>query len=625
MTEISGLVRLLIGILIAMPTGAVAGDLAPPEAYSTISEIRNVSISPSGNFVAYQHIENAKNQILVLDMSSGNLVFHTRLEKKSYLHSIQFVNDEYVVISYHTPRPGPRAGPRTGFLDLKEATVQRNFISRAPLEIVGVAPELAAIYVSWDRGSLVKYFVENGQHSPSLASGSSDTVDWYISNDREPLVREDFDPNKDRHVIYAYRNAEASILVDESFPSRDINVVALAPQQDKLIYFTRLPNFDRMTYHMMSLTDGSRSDPVFSQYIGRVLVDSGKTAFGFERDEFPAYEYEFLNKKAESYFRSIEKSLPGMQVRLIASTDDFQHMVVRVNKNWGTAHYLFFSKGTPKPIVIGEEDSRVSAAQAMPRKMLEFSASDGRAIRAYLTLPTGMSAADGAPLIVLSNGSQYAYQSRLFQWLAQYLASRGFAVVQPVFRDGDYSWDFMPKSDLSWGGKFESDIDDTVQHLVDQGVANPARICIVGFDIGGYAALAATARSPESYRCVASIGGLTELQDVVRRARRQQGRYPQFLRYVEARFGIAANDKTLIDDKSPITHVDLDFPPVLLMYFKRGDFMLKDQAKDMRRALKRKGRDVTLLEIPGYDFLHSEREARPKVLKAVSDFIEEHL
>jgi dipeptidyl aminopeptidase/acylaminoacyl peptidase len=618
------LASLLIGILIAISTSAFAGDLAPPDAYSTISKIRNVAISPSGNYVAYQRTEDAENQILVLNMSSGELVFHTSLFKKSYLHTVQFVSDRYVMISFDTRGRGPSAGRRTEFIDLDERKIQKNFIAKAPIDVVGIASDLDAIYTPWDIGSLTRYFVANGKRSPSLASGSSDTINWFMSKDGKPLVRVDFDPDESRHVVYAYHDNEPSIIVDEHYPSMDIAVLALMPQQDSLIYLTRLPGVDRMTLHTMSLADGSRSDPVFSGFGGAVLADSGQTAFGFGRDEFPGYEYEFLNQQAESHFRSIEKSLPGMRVELVASTDDFQHMVVRAYQHWGTSHYLFFKAGSPRPVVIDKESSGVSGDQAMPRKMFEFAASDGRTIRAYLTLPAGTEPEGSSPLIVLSS-AHFHDEPRQFQWLAQYLASRGHTVVQPLIRGASYDWPFMPQGDLNWGGKLESDIDETVQYLVDQGTVDPSQVCVIGFGTGGYAALASAARAPKDYRCVASIGGATKLDDFFQRARKQSNRYPQKLRYLETRYGVAGTDKESIKELSPGYQVDVDFPPTLLMYFEKGDFLYKDQAVDMQQELEGKKRNVTLREIPGYDFRHSEREARKQVLEAVSGLIEEHL
>jgi len=636
-----GLVRLLVGTLMALPTIALATDLAPPEAYSTMSEIRHVAISPSGKLVAYQSIKNDENLILVLDVSSNQLVLSTGVGK-SYLRKIQFVSDEFVAVVFdldpRSPRaarvdshimlakgPGSRFGRRTMFLDLKKGGFQKNYVAQASGDIASVAPDLDAIYIRWDVGSLIEYSIRNGQASVPLAGGSSDTFDWYLNINHEPLVREDFEYDRNQHSIYVYRDGKETVLAKENNLSRDIDVVALSPEQDKLIYFTRRAGVDRMTYHTMSLVDGSRSGPIFSQHIGRVLVDSGNTAFGFERDEFPAYEYEFLNQKAESHFRSISKSLPDMQVRLVASTDDFEHMVVGVRKGWGTAYLMIFSAGVPQPVVIDKVNTAVSTEQSLPRSMLEFSASDGRIIRAYLTMPAGAKSATDAPLIVLSNGSHFAYQTRGYQWLAQYLASRGFVVVQPGIRGGDYSWNFMPGNDLSWGGKLESDINDTVQHLADEGITKATRVCVIGFDMGGYAALLAAARSPEKYRCVASISGLSELDVIHERAWDRRDRHPQNLRYLEVLFGITGNDKAALKDKSPLTHVDIDFPPALLMYYQRGDTMLADSATIMRRDLRRKGRDVTLVELPGYDFVLSEREARPKILKAISEFVEEHL
>jgi dipeptidyl aminopeptidase/acylaminoacyl peptidase len=646
----SVLIRLLAGISIALPTIVTAVDIAPPESYTAMSEIRNVAISPSGNFVAYQIFEDGDNLILVFDMTSGKVVLSSNVDE-SYLHSIQFVNDEFVALVYdmdpwsnrslssfaHNSRidsksptmvargPGTVYGRRTRFLDLKDTSVQRNYLAGANGDIVSIASDLDVIYVPWEYGALAKYTVSNGSRSPHVASGSSDTLSWFMSRDHQPLVREDFDFSKNRHVVYVYRDGEPSVLLDEEVDGRDLDVVALSPDQGSLIYLTQTSEFDRMTYHTMSLEDGARSDPLFSQYIGRVLTDSGKTAFGFERDNYPGFEYVFLNKKAEDFFRSIEKSFPGLDVRFVASNDDFEHMVVRVSKNWGTAHYLFFSNGNPQPTVIGQDNSAISSEQSMPRTLLEFKASDGRSIRAYLTMPDDLARTGNAPLLVIANGSRPENGTRRYQWLAQYFASRGFVVVEPAIRGAYYHPSFMPQSDLSWGDKYESDTNDTVQHLVDQGISDADRLCVIGIGIGGYAAMSAAARSPEKYRCIASVSGLSDLSILFARARDDRWSHPTVLSFFETVFGVSGKDKSAIKSKSPQNNVESDFPPALLMYFEGGDSIYDYSMKDMNRALKRKGVTVDLVKLPGFNVELSEYEARTLMFELLSSFVEEHL
>ena len=94
---------------------------------------------------------------------------------------------------------------------------------------------------------------------------------------------------------------------------------------------------------------------------GRVLTNSSRTAIGFERARFPTFEYEFLNQKAESHFRAIERTLPGANIQLVTFTDDFDHVVVRLSEKRGAAYYLLFSRAAPKPVIIAKEQSEVSS------------------------------------------------------------------------------------------------------------------------------------------------------------------------------------------------------------------------------------------------------------------------
>lgn len=155
-------------------------------------------------------------------------------------------------------------------------------------------------------------------------------------------------------------------------------------------------------------------------------------------------------------------------------------------------------------------------ALAQPRPM-QYTARDGTVIRGYLTLPRGRTA-KGLPLIIMPHGGPYGIRDKLeYNDEVQLLANRGYAVLQPNFRgSGGYGDAFFELGTGQIGRAMQDDLDDAMDWAVQQGLADPARVCVVGGSYGGYAAMWAVLRNPERYRCAASWAGVTDLEKQLR-------------------------------------------------------------------------------------------------------------
>ncbi len=155
-------------------------------------------------------------------------------------------------------------------------------------------------------------------------------------------------------------------------------------------------------------------------------------------------------------------------------------------------------------------------ALASPKPM-QYTARDGAVIRGYLTLPRGREA-KGLPLIIMPHGGPYGIRDKLtYNDEVQLLANRGYAVLQPNFRgSGGYGEAFFELGTGQIGRKMQDDLDDAMDWAVKEGIADPARVCVVGGSYGGYAAMWAVLRNPERYRCAASWAGVTDLEKQLR-------------------------------------------------------------------------------------------------------------
>jgi dipeptidyl aminopeptidase/acylaminoacyl peptidase len=166
---------------------------------------------------------------------------------------------------------------------------------------------------------------------------------------------------------------------------------------------------------------------------------------------------------------------------------------------------------------VGQQYPQLAEVPLGTVEEINYAARDGYAVPAYLTLPAGMEAKK-LPLVVLPHGGPRARDSgRDFDWWSQFMASRGYAVLQPQFRG---STGFGQKHELAgyrqWGKLMQNDVTDGVRKLIADGTVDAERVCIVGASYGGYAALAGAAFTPELYRCSVSVAGVSDLVEMLR-------------------------------------------------------------------------------------------------------------
>ncbi|WP_245157688.1 alpha/beta fold hydrolase [Brevundimonas sp. A19_0] len=212
-----------------------------------------------------------------------------------------------------------------------------------------------------------------------------------------------------------------------------------------------------------------------------------------------------------------------------------------------------------------------------------YPASDGLEIHGYLTTPPGMSEAGDLPLVVLVHGGPAARDYLQFDWWAQAMASRGYAVLQPNFPGSTgYGDAFLEAGYGEWGRKMQTDLSDGVRYLADQGIIDPERVCIVGASYGGYAAMAGPTLDPGVYRCAVAVAGLSDLGVFVddaasRGARRENSTTRYWNRFMGAeRLG----DRSL-DARSPARLADQADAPILLIHGRDDTVVPIEQSRIM--------------------------------------------
>jgi dipeptidyl aminopeptidase/acylaminoacyl peptidase len=276
--------------------------------------------------------------------------------------------------------------------------------------------------------------------------------------------------------------------------------------------------------------------------------------------------------------------------------------------------YFFYSRvagGTMTRLAFVNEQTK--GQRFAPVKTIKYKARDGLEIPAILTLPKNRPAKD-LPLIVLPHGGPGARDVEGWDWWAQFLAWRGYAVIQPNYRGSTgLGRDFEAKGEGEWGLKMQDDLNDAITHLAKEGIANPKRVCMAGGSYGGYAALRAAQRDGALYRCAISYAGVADIAAM--------SRYDSQTIEGNSARAYWKESAPNSSDVAPIKHAEDFSIPVLIMHGKLDLRVPVEQSRAMASKLKSAGKPHRYVEQPLGDHHFSRTEDRKQFLEEMDAFL----
>jgi dipeptidyl aminopeptidase/acylaminoacyl peptidase len=293
----------------------------------------------------------------------------------------------------------------------------------------------------------------------------------------------------------------------------------------------------------------------------------------------------------------------------------------------GTYYLVDLGASKLKPLV--KVAPWIDASKMAEVKPVRYSARDGLELTGYLTLPPGR-AAEKLPLIIHPHGGPHGVRDYArFDPNVQFLASRGYAVLQVNFRgSGGFGLEFQKAGHREWGQKMQDDLADGVAWAVKEGFADPARVGIYGASYGGYAAMMGLVRHPELYRVGMTFAGVSDLEGMFDETIRSRGWYRRRsrdeLRYWEDVIGSRRDVETL-RALSPLHNVASIRAPVFIAHG-RMDFIVEyDQATRLHEALRRRDATVDFFSVAddGHGFVREEN--RIELLRRIEKFLAAHM
>ncbi|WP_293181534.1 S9 family peptidase [Oceanithermus sp.] len=296
--------------------------------------------------------------------------------------------------------------------------------------------------------------------------------------------------------------------------------------------------------------------------------------------------------------------------------------VVREELDAQSPRYWVYDRSTRELTLLGDAHPALADYTLAPMQPVRYRARDSLEIEAYLTLPPGREPR-GLPTVIFPHGGPWYRDVWGFDPIAQWLANRGFAVLQPNFRGSTgYGKTLLNAGNKEWGRKMQDDLTDGVRWLVEQGIADPERVAIMGGSYGGYATLAGLAFTPELYAAGVDIVGPSNLFTLLETV---PPYWKPMIALFHTRMGHPERDAELLRAASPLFSAEKIQAPLLIGQGANDPRVKRAESLQIVQALKEKGKPVEYVEYPdeGHGFVKAEN--RLDFFRKAEAFLEKHL
>ena len=327
---------------------------------------------------------------------------------------------------------------------------------------------------------------------------------------------------------------------------------------------------------------------------------------------------EYFEPELDTLASALEGALPGNPaISVVGASADEDRLLIAASGDTQPGMLYLFNRGSSELnelLPVRDELSGVALARMQP---ITYTAGDGTRIPGYLTLPPGREDARGLPAIVMPHGGPSARDELGFDWLSQYFAARGYAVLQPNYRGSSgYGEAWLQENGFQSWPVAIGDINDAGRWLVSEGIADPGRLAIVGWSYGGYAALQSQVVDPDLFKAVVAIAPVTSLRQLIDDSRR----YTNFKQVADF-----VGEGPHVDAGSPSQHASRFSAPVMLFH---GDMDLNvdvTQSRLMAARLEDAGQRVTYREYEGLRHSLRDSNVRASMLGEIGQFLDTEL
>ncbi len=616
----------------------------PLEAFAQLPRMQDAELSPDGTYIAYFFPVDGRNHIVMQPLAGGDERRVVPPAGDLDFEWLHWANDQRLVFSasffgkrFNTETTETRlASIRRDGTDLQwiVKSAESDAVSGSRLSTTpDIPPQIQDDVISWlpdepdhilvaldenfdGKDEVRRININNGDYT-NVRGGIRGVQNWMVDADNE--IRLGYGYFKSEFVL-KFLNGDQEWISGTSTDWWDQGWHPVAFTDDPLVTYAIGPSdTGRDVVRKLNIETGERLELVFDngEYdVDGVALDSRTLRpIGVKHTRHDT-RIKYFDSEYDKLQRTAEKAFKGMNVRLLSLAADKRQLLVRVSSDTDPGVLYYWDRDAKSMDVISESMPGLVPELLSPVEPVSYKARDGYEVPGYLTLPVGGDAKN-VPMIVMPHGGPASRTDESFWFLSQFLASRGYAVFQPNFRGSiGYGDAHYRAGKKQWGGLMQDDVTDGAKWLVESGIADPERMCIVGWSYGGYSAAMGAVKTPDLFKCAVSINGVLDLPRMVNDDRKYIGGQSWVQDF--------ALEGAKLNTISPYHQAENIQIPLLLIQADDDVRVHKEQAARMANRLQKLKKPVehVTIELGGHSMDNSA--ARERILESLEAFLNDH-
>lgn len=620
---------------------AIAKEI-PIEDFFKRPDFSQIVLSPDGtHLAALAPIENRQN-VVVMNLATRDVKLVTNLKKQD-ANGLMWANNERILFfmdkdgneSFGIFSVNKDGSKSRALIAPAEAQVRSGrFVVRAAQVVSRLEEEDDYVLIAYNKRN-VRFFdlyrlnVYTGRMSPYEQAPGVQTG-FILDQDDKVRMRT---LNSGLRVKTEYRNPETEeweLIQDVRFDDPQWVPTNIA-YDGKTAYVSSTitpegEERDKAGVYTYDLESKKLMDLVFEH----PKADVGGVTFSRKTKQLAAIGHYYMKPGVE-YFddtwrerqKTLDEAFPDTVNTITSLTKEEDKAIIVSTSSTHPATYFLWDFNTNRLESLTPDTSRpwLSANDMSEMKPLTITARDGLELPAYLTLPKGKEAKD-LPMVMLPHGGPWARDTWGWRPDVQFLASRGYAVLQVNFRGSTgFGRSHVMASYREWGKAMQDDITDSVNWAVEEGIVDADRVCIYGGSYGGYATMAGLTFTPDLYKCGINYVGVTSIPLLFTTAPEAWGD----LAPMAVMVGDPKQDKEALEATSPVNHIEAIKAPLLMAYGRQDPRVVLDHATKAEKELKKYNKDYKLIikDKEGHGFRKLENQV--EFYTEMENFLAEHI
>lgn len=620
------------------------------DTFARIPLAKGIQISPDGGQIAYMRDVKGEYVLVVQSLINPKIKPKTLKIEGANIRSVEWITANRLIFS--SSQPFYSRGDfekftmwRTGLFDTDNGETIYAFNSERFKYNIG-APQMVSKLPSDPNHILMSYYytladssktihavfkvnIQNGKRKTVMKE--KDIYTWIADSNEQIGIYQKYSDKTSALSSYFLdpKSGDYEVLsvIDENGKKKDAEkqFIGLAPDRKALYYFAE---------------NNEKRYALFKADINNFIVENDRQLSAASNYDVDTYSKDLYSGIVDGYTIVTDHSettyfdptLAQVQADLVATFPDTSiditsydkkkiKFVAKLSSDEFAEQYVLYDTSAGTLGLLGQGYPLPAGMQLSPVERFDYKAKDGLALSGYLTLPIAQS--EGKPkLIVMPHGGPASRDTKEFDWMRQFFASKGYAVFQPNFRGSEgFGSEFEELGHGQWGQNMQTDVDDGVSALIKKGLVDESKICIVGASYGGYVAMYAAASQPERYRCAVSFAGVSELSNMFYHAEQQKGGISYWSKSIGNK-----SDLEFLRQYSPLDMATKNIAPLLMIHGEDDTVVPSFQSSKMYTRLKELKVDtVQYIELEEADHWLSTGNSRKVLAENAIAFIEKHM